>query len=171
MYISAWICRWAYNSICTKQNPSWRKKKYEAGCRLKLVKLFFSKEAFQVGKLPSILVSLFNGISYMLFNAKAILFEQQLRHYLINGRIDERFHLFSKCITPKVNVVGRLDFEIANFEVVVQHFSHSARAISILFIWRFIWWNFRAVNSNLAFCHQWFPHDVLFQCLGYWGNY
>ena len=39
---------------------------------------------------------------------------------------DKRFHAFSKSISPKVNVIAQLEFELAYFKVAVQHSSHYA---------------------------------------------
>ena len=49
----------------------------------------------------------------MLFNAKAIILEEQ------QWWEDKRVHAFSKGICPKVNVIARLEFELA-----VQRFNH-----------------------------------------------
>ena len=43
--------------------------------------------------------------------------------YPIAGGIS-KFMPSSKCINSKVNVVARLEFELANFEAVVQHFNN-----------------------------------------------
>ena len=53
------------------------------------------------------LVSLFNGIStlFRLFNAKAILLEEQLWYYLTHSWEDKGVHTFPKGICPKVNVI------------------------------------------------------------------
>ena len=55
------------------------------------------------------LVSLFNGIStlFSLFNAKAILIEEQ--YYLTHSWEDKGVHTFPKGICPKVNVIARLE--------------------------------------------------------------
>ncbi len=78
------------------------------------------------------MVSLFNGIStlFRLFNAKAILLEEQQGYYLTHSREDKGAHTFPKGICSKVDVIARLEFELAYFEAVVQHFSHSATATS-----------------------------------------
>ena len=51
-----------------------------------------------------------------LFNAKAIFVEQQW-YYLTRSWGNQGVHAFSKGISPKVNVIGRLEFEHAYFEV------------------------------------------------------
>ena len=55
------------------------------------------------------LVSLFNGIStlFRLFNAKAILLEEQKWYYLTHSWEDKGVRTFPKGICPKVNVIAR----------------------------------------------------------------
>ena len=38
--------------------------------------------------------------------------------------MDNEVHIFSKGISPKVNVIIRLEFELASHEVAVQYISH-----------------------------------------------
>ena len=38
----------------------------------------------------------------------------------------KRSHTFPKSISPKVNVIARLEFELSNYYVAVQHISHYA---------------------------------------------
>ena len=72
------------------------------------------------------LVSLFNGIStlFRLFNAKAILLEEQLWYYLTDSWEDKGVHTFPKGICPKVNVIARLEYELAYYDSVVHRFNH-----------------------------------------------
>ena len=49
----------------------------------------------------------------MLFNAKAILLEEQKWYYLTHSWEDNRVHTFPKGICPKVNVIARLEYELA----------------------------------------------------------
>ena len=72
------------------------------------------------------LVSLFNGISTFvrLFKAKAILLEEQQWYYLIHSWEDKGVHTFPKGICPKVNVIARLEYELANYDPVVHRFDH-----------------------------------------------
>ena len=42
----------------------------------------------------------------------------------------EWIHTFPKVIKPKVNVIAELEFELADFEAIVQHFSHYVKATS-----------------------------------------
>ena len=53
-----------------------------------------------------------------LFNAKAIHVEQQW-YYLTRS--------FPKGISLKVNIIARLEFELAFFEAAVPHFSHNTQ--------------------------------------------
>ena len=70
------------------------------------------------------LVSLFNGIStlFRLFNAKAILLEEQ--YYLTHSWEDKGVHTFPKGICPKVNVIARLEYELAYYDSAVHRFNH-----------------------------------------------
>ena len=72
------------------------------------------------------LVSLFNGIStlFRLFNAKAILLEEQLRYSLTHSWEDKGVHTFPKGICPKVNVIARLEYELAYYDSAVHRFNH-----------------------------------------------
>ena len=62
-------------------------------------------------------VSLFNGIStlFRLFNAKVNLLEEQ--YYLTHSWQD-------KCICPKVNIIARLENELAYYDFAVHRFNH-----------------------------------------------
>ena len=70
------------------------------------------------------LVSLFNGIStlFRLFNVKAILLEEQ--YYLTHSWEDKGVHTFPKGICPKVNVIARLEYELAYYDSAVHCFNH-----------------------------------------------
>ena len=72
------------------------------------------------------LVTLFNGIStlFRLFNAKAILLEEQLWYYLTHSWEDKGVHTFPKGICPKVNVIARLEYELAYYDSAVHRFNH-----------------------------------------------
>ena len=72
------------------------------------------------------LVSLFNGIStlFRLFNAKAIFLEEQQWYYLTHSWEDKGVHTFPKGICPKVNVIARLEYELAYYDSAVHHFNH-----------------------------------------------
>ena len=70
------------------------------------------------------LVSLFNGIStlFRLFNAKAILLEEQ--YYLTHNWKDKGVHTFPKGICPKVNIIAQLENELAYYNSAVHRFNH-----------------------------------------------
>ena len=57
-----------------------------------------------------------------LFNAKAILLEEQLWLYLTYSWEDKGCHTFPNGICPKVNVIARLEFEIANYDSRIHRF-------------------------------------------------
>ena len=69
---------------------------------------------------------LFNGISTLFrsFNAKAILLEEQKRYYLTHSWEDKGVHTFPRGICPKVNVIARLEYELAYYDSAVHLFNH-----------------------------------------------
>ena len=71
-------------------------------------------------------VSLLNGIStlFRFFNAKAILLEEQSWYYLTHSWEDKGVHTFPKGICPKVNVIARLEYELANYDSAVHRFNY-----------------------------------------------
>ena len=56
------------------------------------------------------------------FNAKAILLVEQSWYYLTHSW--EGVHTFPKGICPKVNVIARLEFELAYYDSAVHRFNH-----------------------------------------------
>ena len=64
------------------------------------------------------MVSLFNGISTLcrLFNAKVMLLEEQQWYYLTHCWEDKGVHTFPEGICPKVNVIARLEYELAYYD-------------------------------------------------------
>ena len=72
------------------------------------------------------LVYLFNGIStlFRLFNAKAILLEEQCWYYLTHSWEDKGVHTFPKGICPKVNVIARREYELAYYDSALHRFNH-----------------------------------------------
>ena len=66
------------------------------------------------------------GISIFvrLFNAKAILLEEQYWYYLTHSWEDKGVHTFPKGIWPKVNVIARLEYELAYYDSAVNRFNH-----------------------------------------------
>ena len=62
-------------------------------------------------------------MAHQLFNAKAFLQEQSL-YYLTHRWEDKRVHTFPKGICPKVNVIARLEYQLAYYNSTVHHFNH-----------------------------------------------
>ena len=58
----------------------------------------------------------------MLFNAKAILLEEQ--YYFTHSWEDKGVHIFPKGICPKVNVIARLKYELAYYDSAVHRINH-----------------------------------------------
>ena len=50
-------------------------------------------------------------------------------HYLTHSWWDKGVHTFPKGISPNVNVIVRLEFEVAYLEVAVNYFSHDTMQI------------------------------------------
>ena len=71
------------------------------------------------------LVSLFNSIStfvgYLMH--KAILLDEQW-YYFTHSWEDKGVHSFPKGICPKVNVIARLELELAYYDSAVRRFNH-----------------------------------------------
>ena len=69
----------------------------------------------------------FNGISTFVgyFNAKAILQEEQLWWYYLTYSWDDKgVHTFPKGICLKVNIIARLEYELAYYDSAVYRFNH-----------------------------------------------
>ena len=61
---------------------------------------------------------------WRLFNAKAILVEEQQWYYLNYSWKDKVVHTFPKGICLKLNIIALLEFELAYYDVAVWHISH-----------------------------------------------
>ena len=61
---------------------------------------------------------------FRLFNAKAILLEEHLWYYLTHSWEDKGVHTFLKGICPKVNVIARLEYELAYYDSTAHRFNH-----------------------------------------------
>ena len=87
----------------------------------KVVKLHLWSNLHLIG-----LLSLFNGISTFVgyFDAKAILLEEQLWYDLTHSWEDKGVHTFPKSICPEVNVIVRLEYELAYYNSAVHRFNH-----------------------------------------------
>ena len=70
----------------------------------------------------------------MLFNAKAILQEEQLWYYLTHSWEVKGVHTFPKGICPKVNVIARLEYELAYYDSAVQRFNHYINTFSEIIV-------------------------------------
>ena len=70
-----------------------------------------------------------------LFNTKAVLVERQQWCYLIHSCRDKGVHTFPKCISLKVNVIERLEFELVYYDVTVRHFSHYTIGTTRSWMW------------------------------------
>ena len=81
------------------------------------------------------LVSLFKGMSTFVGYFKAILLEEQLWYYLTYswGRIRELI-TFLLGISPKVNAIVLLQFELAYYDLTVQHVSPCAMRTLLLLL-------------------------------------
>ena len=68
----------------------------------------------------------FNEISNlcMLFNPKTILLEEQSWYHLTHSCKDKGVHTFPEGICLKVNVIARLEFELAYYDSAVHRFNH-----------------------------------------------
>ena len=64
-----------------------------------------------------------------LFNAKATIQEKQQGYYLTNSWKDKGVHTFPKRICLIVNVIARLEFELAYYNPAAQSFNHYAMRI------------------------------------------
>ena len=68
-----------------------------------------------------------NFLSYLML--KSYLVEDQYWYYLTQTWEDWRVYIFSKDISPKVNIIVQLEFELAYFDIAVQLFSYYASGI------------------------------------------
>ena len=84
------------------------------------------------------MASLFNGIStlFRLFNVKTILLQEQYWYYLTHSWEDKGVHTFPRGICPKVNVIARLEYELAYYDSAVHPFNHYTTRTPLLF-WEF----------------------------------
>ena len=70
-----------------------------------------------------------------LFNAKAILLEEQYWYYLTHSWEDKGVHTFPKGICPKMNIIARLEYELAYYDSVVHRFNHYTTRTPPVFAW------------------------------------
>ena len=67
-------------------------------------------------------------MAYQPSRVKTIFVGEQQWYYLTHSWGDKGVHTTLKNICPKVNVIARLEFELAYYHVAVQHISHYAIA-------------------------------------------
>ena len=85
-----------------------------------------------------------------LFNAKAILLEEQQWYYLTHSWEDKGVHTFPRGICPKVNVKAQLEFELAYYNSAVNCFNHyTTRTSPYIFFYLFIF--FLVFNKVVSF--------------------
>ena len=71
-----------------------------------------------------------------LFDAKAILVEEQQWYYLSYIWVrDKGVHTFSKNINLKVSIIARLEFKLDYFEAVEKYFSHNDIGTPLFLFW------------------------------------
>ena len=68
-----------------------------------------------------------------LFNAEAILIEEQWLYYLTHWLWNKGVHAFPKGISPKVKVWAWLKFDLSYYDLTVQHISRYATEVIPLF--------------------------------------
>ena len=61
-----------------------------------------------------------------LFNTEGIIVEEQQWYNLIDSCGDKRVHTIPKGISPKVNALAWLEFELAYLTAIIWHFNHYA---------------------------------------------
>ena len=81
----------------------------------------------------SLSISLFNGIStfWRLFNAKAVIGEEQWWYYLTCFWWDKGVYTIPKDISPKMNATVKHELEMVYCWIIVQHISHYPTDIKV----------------------------------------
>ena len=93
-----------------------------------------------------------------LFNAKAILIEEQWWYYLTHSWKDKRVHTFPKGICPKVNVIARLEYELAYYDSAAHRFNHyTTRTPPCKFGFAYRNWQDSKPNSHHIYAVDVFP--------------
>ena len=82
--------------------------------------------------LDSFFVIYWHIILLGLFNATSILLERQLWYILTHSLEDMGVHTFLKTIYPKVNVIARLEFELAYYDSTTQRLNHYTSSFFVL---------------------------------------
>ena len=60
----------------------------------------------------------------MVFDARAIFVEEQLWYYLTHSWEDKGVHAYPKGICEIMKMIAWLEFELAYYDIAVQHISH-----------------------------------------------
>ena len=130
--ISIWPCTMSYYVFFFYLYHWYVSQLYKRSCMYKYFSIY---KCFYFGLVWFGLISLFNGISTLcrLFNAIAILLEEQVWYYLTHSWEDRGVHTFPKSICLKVNVIARLEYELTYYNSIVHHFNHYTTRISPLF--------------------------------------
>ena len=92
---------------------------------------------------------LFNGISTFGGYLMPKLFCLNLWYYSTHSWEDKGAHTFPKCICPKINVIARLEYELACYDSAVQCFNHYTTKTTFLMgrIWPKV--NFKQSKGGL----------------------
>ena len=83
--------------------------------------------------------------------------QKQEWYYLTHSWRDKEAHTFPKDISLKLNVIERLEFELAYFEATVQHFSYYATGTRIPCIYPTLP-SWAGCDSKLIF--KWYSADL-----------
>ena len=51
---------------------------------------------------------------------------------------NKRIHAFPKGISSKVNVIARLELELAHFKAAVEHFNHCTKLFLVIILTKYI---------------------------------
>ena len=83
-----------------------------------------------------------------LFNAKAILLEEQKWYYLTH----KGAHTFPKGICLKVNVIARLEYELAYYDFAVHRFNHYTTRTPLLFMFLSLFYIHTIICIHVYLC-------------------
>ena len=102
------------------------------------------------------MVSLFNGISTFV---GCLMPKEQLCYYLTHSWVDKGVHTFLQGICQKVNVIARLEYELASYDSAVHRFNHYTTRTPLLYLLL----NFDLKTGWLSLILH--PNDTWFQTL------
>ena len=96
---------------------------------------------------------------WRLFNAKAVLQEEQLWYYLTRRSENKGVHIFPKGICPKVNVIKRLEFELTTIQLsIALTLTPREKKTEIILVIK------STLKSDVRFVPNWY-NSGLFVCL------